>query len=87
MVRTLFVPFRRLGESYPKFANIWEYFSAFIVNTLMRLVGAVLRFVIIIIGLVTWILLFSLGLLAFLIWLILPALLVFMFIKGVYYLT
>ena len=87
MLKTLFVPFRRLGETYPKFIDFEEFFSALLVNTLMRIVGAVLRLCIIVVGLLTWVILFGLGIAVFAAWLLLPALLVVMFINGLSHLV
>ncbi|MEK7136545.1 MAG: hypothetical protein AAB821_03070 [Patescibacteria group bacterium] len=86
MFQTLFVPFRRMAESYPKLLDIEEFFSAFVVNILMRLVGAVIRLGIIIVGASLWLILLLVGVLAFIAWFILPVILVFMFVSGIYHL-
>jgi hypothetical protein len=52
-------------------------------NTLMRLVGAIVRFCIIIIGGVVIILTFWLGIAFIVVWLILPALFPLSFVYGV----
>ncbi len=72
---TLFSPWRRMGDEYREHSSLGDIAGTFVVNTLMRCVGAVMRLIIIIIGIL--VLLFSvvLGLAVLVIWLFLPAVL------------
>lgn len=78
----LLSPWRRLGEQYPARFDLGAYFSAFIVNTLMRLVGALVRLLILVVGLVA----LALSVLAFfavlITWLLLPVILIFLLVLG-----
>ncbi len=88
MVRTLFAPFRRLGESYEgKGLHFEAFFTALTVNTLMRLVGFVMRTLLIIVGLLFILLTIVAGTLFFFIWLLAPLLLLFLIIYGVELIT
>jgi|AntDeeMinimDraft_6_1070357.scaffolds.fasta_scaffold15381_2 hypothetical protein len=51
LVRTLLAPWRRLQESYPDGFDIPELISTFLINSMMRLVGLVVRLIIICFGL------------------------------------
>jgi len=81
--RTLFSPWRRLGENRSKGFNPGVFFESLIVNTIMRIVGAVMRLSTIFIGLVFWVIIFLLGIIAVFAWIILPALIVVIFLSGI----
>jgi hypothetical protein len=83
LVKTLFAPFERLKERYRGGLDVENFFETLIVNTLMRLVGAFLRSVLITIGLVAWFGVLIFGFLGFFIWLVLPIILTGIFILGV----
>lgn len=51
LARTFFSPFERLGEEYKKGLNLEAMLGTFIINTVMRIVGAVLRTFVIVCGL------------------------------------
>jgi hypothetical protein len=50
---TLFSPWRRLGESYHERMSIEDRASTFVLNTIMRCVGAGVRMMVIMVGLST----------------------------------
>jgi len=71
LFRTLLTPWSRLHEEYETGAGIEGWLGVFIVNSLMRIVGAVVRVVVIAFGLVSLIvssLLFVAGLVVWLLW-------------------
>ena len=80
--RTLFAPWKRIQESRGKLSleNIAEML---VTNTIMRLVGALLRSVIIIIGGLAVLVTFWIGILFYIVWLLLPALLFVSLFYGV----
>jgi hypothetical protein len=71
LFRTLLTPWSRLHEEYETGAGIGDWLGVFIVNSLMRIVGAVVRVVVIAFGLVSLIvssLFFVAGLVVWLLW-------------------
>ncbi len=72
IARTLFAPWRRLGESYGHKLDPGAFLGTFIVNTLMRLVGFVIRIVFLVFGFGVLVLIFGLWILSLILWLVLP---------------
>lgn len=87
LFQTLLSPFERLTEESKGGLDIESFFSALIVNTLMRIVGFFVRSIVIIIGLLSILLLFLGGLFLFIIWLFIPFLILLFFVLGVLSLT
>ena len=81
LFKTLFSSWRRYRVSYGKGSDIGRYFEAAFSNLLFRILGAVMRSSLIIIGLLVEIFIIFAGFMVFLGWLILPILLIF----GLYY--
>jgi hypothetical protein len=78
-----FSPWRRMSEYYPKWYQFKEFFSAILLNTLMRIVGVIIRIPVIIFGSV-FVFLFAVSFPIFLLlWLVLPLLIVGLMIIGV----
>ena len=75
LLKTFFSPWRRYKWNYPRGFDIKQYFETFISNLVSRILGAICRVVLILIGIVTEIFVFLFGSVIFLIWLILPVLL------------
>lgn len=69
LFRTFFDPFERLGESYHGVRN---FFETFIVNTLMRGVGIIVRTCVICIGLLALLFAFVFSVAGLLVWLCMP---------------
>ncbi len=82
LIRTLWYPWQRLGEGYKKGFNIGDMLGTFLLNTIMRLIGFIIRSVCIIIGLcvLSFSVVVSFGLL--IIWLLLPAIIVYALVGG-----
>lgn len=87
LARTLFQPFQRMQETYKKGLELEDWAGTFVVNTLMRLVGATVRLVIIAIGLVTITITALVGAIGLVIWLFLPFILLFSLFVGPTYAT
>ncbi|MEK7091363.1 MAG: hypothetical protein AAB900_00025 [Patescibacteria group bacterium] len=84
MFRTWISPWRRLNEDYQGgLFNAGQWAEALTVNILMRLVGFLIRTLIIVIALSTLILLTLFLPLAFLAWLVLPLGIIVVFLVGV----
>ncbi len=77
LLKTLFAPWRHNLSSYPKGFDLGEYFEIFIFNLISRTIGAILRFFLILIGILIEILIIFFGLIMFLAWFILPIFLIF----------
>jgi hypothetical protein len=76
LLKTLFAPWKRLGEHYSGGFDLSAFFSTLIVNTLMRGFGFVTRFVVLLVGLFAYIAVFIFAVFIFIIWVLAPALLV-----------
>jgi len=73
LIKTLFSPWKRLGESYGNGLNLSRYAETFIVNTLMRAVGFFTRVIVLVLGLASYVLVLTLSFLGLLIWILAPA--------------
>ncbi|MEK7503755.1 MAG: hypothetical protein AAB577_02120 [Patescibacteria group bacterium] len=82
LLRTWFSPWRRYKSSYGKGFSFSKYFEVFTFNLTSRVIGAIMRSVLIIMGSLAQILVFFAGATVFLTWLVLPLLLVLGFIYG-----
>lgn len=82
LLKTLFSPWRRYQYSYGKGFDLTRYFEAFTFNLFSRFLGAILRSVLIALGLFIEISLFLAGLIIISFWLILPFFVVFGFYFG-----
>ena len=76
LLKTLFYPWKRMGESYGSVFNVGTFTSTFIVNTLMRIVGFLSRSVVLLVGFLSYIVVLSLSVIVFLIWVMAPILLI-----------
>ena len=81
LLRTLFSHWRRYKYSYGKGFDFKRYFEVFTFNMISRVLGAILRSVLITIGLATEIFVFLTGLIVILGWLILP----FILLVGLFF--
>ncbi len=84
LLRTLFAPFKRIQEERRPGFDPGEFFSRIIVNLMTRLVGAVVRTLLIAVGCLLMALTFVAGAAVLVIWLFLPFLIVFLFSFGVW---
>ncbi|NCS99352.1 hypothetical protein GW764_04165 [Candidatus Parcubacteria bacterium] len=82
LFKTFFSPFKRLTERKKDLLDIGGFFETLLINTLMRIIGMVLRTIIIISGLVSLAVSFFIGLVSFFLWLALPFIIIFMMIVS-----
>ena len=75
LIKTIFAPWKRLGESYIGEFNLGALASTFIVNSLMRIVGFGSRFIVLGIGMISYFLVLILALCVLVIWLLAPLIL------------
>lgn len=73
--KTLFAPWKRMNEHYEGGLDFGAIASTFIVNSLMRLVGFVTKIVVLLVGLVSYILVFVFTFFILVIWFLAPAIL------------
>ncbi|MCL4387155.1 hypothetical protein M1307_02025 [Patescibacteria group bacterium] len=74
--KTLFSPWKRLGENYEGGFNLSAFASALVVNTLMRVVGFVTRMAVLLSGFVSYILAAIFSFFIFVIWILGPIVLI-----------
>jgi len=82
LLKTWFSPWRRYKYDYGKGFSFGKYFEVFTFNMSSRIIRAIMRTVLIILGLSTEVLVFFSGAIVFLTWLVLPFLLIIGFIYG-----
>ena len=83
LLKTFFYPWHRLDISYAKKLDLGEYFGTFVVNTLMRLVGMIVRLIVIFIGIVCLFLAFVFEIAFLLFWFVLPLVIIWLFYTGI----
>jgi len=81
LFETFFAHWRRYRWFYPKGFDVGQYFEVFFSNLISRILGAVMRSFLIIIGILVEIFIIFIGFFIFLGWFLLPILL----ILGLYY--
>jgi hypothetical protein len=82
LLKTFFSHWRKYRWSYGKGFDIKRYLEAFFSNLISRILGAIVRFFLIFIGLLAEIFVIFAGGIIFLSWLVLPALLIFGLYHG-----
>ncbi|MFZ2522265.1 MAG: hypothetical protein WAX44_00255 [Minisyncoccia bacterium] len=87
LLKTLFSPWHRMNDAYSGQLTFEATVGTFIVNTLMRIVGGLVRGVFVVLGLISIIVSFSVGLIVFCAWLLLPLILLYTFLSGIKFLT
>lgn len=80
LLETLFSPWKRLGSEYQKGFHPEEFFSALLINTIMRIVGFVIRTVVIFFGLISTVLAIGVSLVVAFVWIFYPFVLAFLVI-------
>ena len=81
ILKTFFSPWRRDSWSYPRGFALGQYLEVFFSNLISRILGAIVRSVLIILGLIIELFIILGGIVVFFSWLILPIVLIF----GLYY--
>ena len=82
LLKTLFKPFERLGEQYGKRFDLGAWAETFVINSLMRFVGALLRSFLILNGILFIILTICIGFLFLMAWILAPLHLFFLVMYG-----
>ncbi len=82
LLKTLFSPWHRYRYFYGRTFEVWHNIETFVFNMMSRIIGAVLRICLIILGLAVEVLIIFIGLIVLLAWLVLPLFLLFALIFG-----
>ncbi len=72
LTKTFFSKFERLGEGYKKAVYLKHNLATFIINTLMRLLGVIVRSVVITVGCISLIIMTCVGVVSLVLWLLFP---------------
>lgn len=80
---TLFSPFRRIREEYVGGRGPSEFFASLAVNIIMRIVGAIIKTFIIVVGLFGMAVVLAVGIILLVIWTFMPMILIVMLFNGV----
>jgi len=72
LIATLFSPWRKYKWRYPRGFDLWAYFETFISNFFSRIMGAMVRVVLIVLGVIFQIFIFVAGILLILLWVLMP---------------
>lgn len=83
LFKTLFSHWRRYKDSYGRGFDIKRYIKTFFFNSISRILGAVVRSIIIIFALILEVLILVLGLAIFILWLLLPFLIIILIFSGI----
>lgn len=82
LLRTLFSPWRRLGEEYKKGFRPGEFIETFLLNIIMRFTGAIIRLVFVAVGVVSVIGVWIGAVLFFVVWMLMPLVVAGLIIAG-----
>ncbi|MGB3921887.1 MAG: hypothetical protein WBL19_01210 [Minisyncoccia bacterium] len=82
LFRTWLSPLGRLNEGYKKSFDLEDFMETFVVNTMMRLIGFLLRTFVIVTGVLVFVVAFFLGLASFALWAVAPLVIASLFIQG-----
>ena len=84
LLKTLFHPWRKYQESYGRGFDPKRFFSTLSFNAISRILGAIVRILVITIGGISTLFLLLLGLVAFILWILSPVLIFAGLILGFY---
>ncbi len=83
LLKTFFAPWKRIQEGKGEGFNLENIAEAVVTNTIMRVVGAVVRFVMLLFGSFSVLIVFWLGATFFLVWALWPLLIVASLFNGI----
>jgi len=75
LIKTLFVPWKRLGEIYEGGLNLSSFSSTLIVNSLMRIVGFSTKILVLLVGFISYLVVLVFSFFIFIIWFLAPLIL------------
>lgn len=77
LIKTLFSPWRRYNWIYPKGFDVKEFFNTLISNTFSRILGAMCRMVLIVVGAIAQFFIFVIGISVIILWFLIPFIIIF----------
>ncbi len=83
LFRTLFVPWKKISESYGRGFDFGRFVRVLTLNFLSRTLGFIVRSVVIAMGILAEFFVLIFGAIFFILWLFLPAILVWVFWRGI----
>ena len=83
LLKTFFSPWRKYELGYPRGFQFGKYLEVFFSNLISRILGALVRIVLIIVGLLAQLFIIFAGIIIFFGWIVLPFLLVAGFLFGI----
>ncbi len=86
LLKTLLSPWRRIVEEKKKSWNLEDFASRILINILSRIIGAIMRLLVIVIGLVCLTVMLVLVTALCVTWVLLPVIIIGCFVLGVVYL-
>ncbi len=84
LLKTFFSPWHKYQSDYGRFFEVWKNIETLIFNLTSRIIGAFVRTLLIISGIILIIAVFLIGLIFLIIWIILPLLIIISFIFGLW---
>jgi hypothetical protein len=81
--RTFFSPWERMGDKYKKGLDIERIASTFVVNTLMRIVGMIMRTILLLFALFCSFVALVVVVVCFFLWIFIPAILILLAFFGI----
>ena len=84
LLNSFFAPWRRYRWSYPRSFDVGEFFSTLVSNFFSRLIGAIVRTILIVIGIIFQIFVILIGLVVFLFWIFVPFIIIIGFLLFIY---
>jgi len=85
LLKSFFAPWRKYRWNYPKGFDIGEFFSTLISNAFSRVLGAIMRIVLIIVGAAFQVFVIFTGLIIFLLWIFIPFIVIAGFLFVLFY--
>jgi hypothetical protein len=85
LLKSFFAPWRKYKWNYPKGIDVGEFFSTLISNAFSRIIGAVMRIVLIVVGILFQIFVVLAGLVVFLFWIFIPFIIIAGFLFALFY--
>ncbi len=76
LLRTLFAPWKKYTFSYGRGFDAGRFLDTLVFNVFSRLIGFIIRTLIIIIGLIAQVMIFVLGILIMMAWILIPLLII-----------
>jgi len=85
LLKSLFAPWRKYRWKYPTWFRVGEFFGTLVSNMFSRVLGALMRIVLIVVGILFQIFVVSIGLIILLLWVFVPFIIIFGLLFALFY--